>query len=131
MAFLLLGLVLLALKFTEYGPVATWSWWLVLAPFGLAVAWWSYSDHTGLTQRRAMARLEKRQSARRQRALEALGLGTRPSATRGASRASPVRAEPWGAPSRPGDAAPPLEGASMLDERAAVRPTPGDRDRDR
>ena len=126
MAFLLIGLVLLALKFTEYGPVAAWSWWVVLAPFALAVAWWHYSDSTGLTQRRAMAKLEKRQAGRRLRALEALGLGTRPPPR--ASRRSSARPEPWGPPSRPGDAAPPLEGTSILDERS-VRSTPKDRDR--
>lgn len=75
MAFLLLGLALLALKFAEIGPVALWSWWVVLAPFGLAVAWWAYADSTGLTQRRAIAKMEKRRAERRQRDMEALGLG--------------------------------------------------------
>lgn len=75
MAFLLLGLALLALKFAEIGPVAGWPWWVVLAPFGLAVAWWSYADSTGLTQRRAIAKMEKRKADRRQRDMEALGLG--------------------------------------------------------
>lgn len=75
MAFLLLGLALLALKFAEIGPVATWSWWVVLAPFGMAVAWWGYADSTGLTQRRAIAKMEKRRAERRQRDMEALGLG--------------------------------------------------------
>jgi small Trp-rich protein len=37
MAFLILGILLLTLKLAEFGPVAAWSWWLVLAPFGLAV----------------------------------------------------------------------------------------------
>lgn len=75
MAFLLLGLALLALKFAEIGPVADWSWWVVLTPFGLAVAWWGYADSTGLTQRRAIAKMEKRKAERRQRDMEALGLG--------------------------------------------------------
>ena len=38
MAFLILGMLLLALKLAEFGPVATWSWWVVLLPFGLATA---------------------------------------------------------------------------------------------
>jgi small Trp-rich protein len=76
MAFLLLGLLLLGMKAAEFGPVATWSWWVVLAPFGLAVLWWAFADGSGLTQRRAMAKLEKRQAERRQRDMEALGLTT-------------------------------------------------------
>ncbi len=42
MAFLILGILLLALKLAEFGPVATWSWWVVLLPFGLATAWWGF-----------------------------------------------------------------------------------------
>jgi small Trp-rich protein len=74
MAFLLLGLALLAMKFAEFGPVAAWSWWIVLAPFALAVAWWAWADSTGLTQRRAIAKLEQRKLDRRQRDMHALGL---------------------------------------------------------
>ncbi|MBP6814388.1 MAG: TIGR04438 family Trp-rich protein [Burkholderiaceae bacterium] len=75
MGFLLLGLALLAMKFAEFGPVAAWSWWLVLTPFGLAVIWWAYADATGLTQRRAIAKMDKRKAERRERDMEALGLG--------------------------------------------------------
>ncbi len=39
MAFLILGILLLALKLAEFGPVGAWSWWVVLLPFGLATAW--------------------------------------------------------------------------------------------
>lgn len=76
MAFLLLGLALLGLKIAEIGPVATLSWWLVLAPFALAVAWWGFADSSGLTQRRAIEKMERRKVERRQRDMEALGLGT-------------------------------------------------------
>lgn len=74
MGFLLLGLALLAMKAAEFGPVANWSWFIVLAPFGLAVLWWAFADSTGLTQRRAIAKMEKRKVDRRQRDMEALGL---------------------------------------------------------
>ena len=77
MAFLLLGIVLLVLKIADIGAVAGWSWWIVLAPFALAVAWWALSDKLGLTQRRAMEQMERKKDARRQRNLEALGLGPR------------------------------------------------------
>ena len=75
MAFMILGIALLAMKLAEFGPVAAWDWWWVLAPFGLAVLWWALADKMGLTQRRAMEKMEERKVARRNRNLEALGLG--------------------------------------------------------
>jgi small Trp-rich protein len=77
MAFLFVGLLLLALKLTEIGPVATWGWTWVLLPFGLAIVWWAIADKTGLTRRRAMRKMDERKAERRQRSLEQLGLGTR------------------------------------------------------
>lgn len=77
MAFLILGILLLALKLAEVGPVAGWPWWGVLLPFGLTVAWWGLSDKLGLTQRRAMKQMERKKAVRRLRNLEALGLGPR------------------------------------------------------
>ena len=78
MAFLILGIVLLAMKLGEFGPGADWSWWLVLGPFGLAVLWWNFADSVGLTQRRAMDKMEAKKIERRDRNLEALGLVVRP-----------------------------------------------------
>lgn len=77
MAFLILGILLLAMKLAELGPVAGWAWWIVLAPFALAVAWWGLADSTGLTQRRAMDKMERLKAERRDRNLEALGTGPR------------------------------------------------------
>jgi small Trp-rich protein len=77
MAMLILGILLLAMKLAEFGPVATWAWWVVLAPFGLAVLWWGFADSIGLTQRRAMDKMEQKKIERRSRNLEALGLGPR------------------------------------------------------
>lgn len=77
MWFLLLGLVLLAMKMGEFGPGANWSWIWVLLPFGLAVAWWSFSDAIGLTQRREIDKMEDRKVERRAKALEALGIDSR------------------------------------------------------
>lgn len=71
MLFLLVGIVLLALKWLEVAPVATWSWWLVLLPFALAAAWWTFSDASGRTSRKAAERDEERKQARvdKQRAM--------------------------------------------------------------
>jgi small Trp-rich protein len=77
MWFLLVGLLLLAMKLGEFGPGANWSWTWVLLPFGLAVLWWSFSDAVGLTQRRAMDKMDDRKAERRSRAMEALGINSR------------------------------------------------------
>jgi len=78
MPFLAVGVLLLLLKVAELGPVADWSWWLVLAPFAAAAVWWQIADSTGYTQRKAIEKMEKRKTDRRDRALEALGHSARP-----------------------------------------------------
>ena len=67
-----LGLVLLLLKYIEWGPVALWSWWWVLSPFALAAIWWTWADATGYTKRKAMEADDKRREERRARTKEAL-----------------------------------------------------------
>ncbi|HSM22628.1 MAG TPA: TIGR04438 family Trp-rich protein [Rubrivivax sp.] len=74
MVLVIVGVLLLAAKLAEFGPTAGWSWWIVAAPFVGAVLWWQFADATGLTQRRAMQKMEDRKAQRRDRALEALGL---------------------------------------------------------
>ena len=64
MFFLALGIVLLLCKVLEVGPLATWSWWLVLAPFALAALWWTLADRFGYTARKASERDEARKHAR-------------------------------------------------------------------
>jgi small Trp-rich protein len=77
MYFLGVGVILLLLKYLQIGPVALWSWWVVLAPFGLAMAWWFYADASGYTKRKAMEKMDKRVADRQAKAREALGLGKR------------------------------------------------------
>ncbi len=72
MYFLGLGLLLLAMKYQAMGPVANWSWWVVLLPFGLAVVWWSWADSSGYTKRKAMQREDRRRDKRRERTKMAL-----------------------------------------------------------
>jgi small Trp-rich protein len=67
MYLVVLGIIGITMKWLEYGPVATWPWWLVLSPFALAMAWWTYADVSGRTARAAMAREEKRRLARIER----------------------------------------------------------------
>ena len=59
-----LGLVLMAMNYLAYGPVAAWSWIWVLTPFALAVAWWAWADASGYTKRRAMERELERKNDR-------------------------------------------------------------------
>jgi len=73
MYFLGLGLALIAMKYLEIGPVAGWSWWWVLTPFALAVAWWAWADSSGYTKRKAMERENERRQDRIDRQKTAIG----------------------------------------------------------
>jgi len=75
--FLIIGVLLLAGKLAEIGPMGEWSWWVVLAPFGMATMWWAIADSMGFTQRKAMKRMDDRKEKRRMEAMEALGLNKR------------------------------------------------------
>lgn len=77
MYLLVLGIALSVLKYLEVGLVAQWSWWWVLSPYGLAVAWWAWADATGYTKRRAMDRMQERKQARLDKQKAALGLQPR------------------------------------------------------
>lgn len=77
MYFLGLGVILLGLKFLEIDPVAAWSWWWVLSPFALAVAWWAWADSSGYTKRKAMQREDARRQARIEHNKDAIGTNYR------------------------------------------------------
>ena len=77
MYFLGLGLVFLLLKYLEIGPVAALSWWWVLTPFALAVAWWAWADASGYTKRKAMQREDQRRQDRIDRSKTAIGTMTK------------------------------------------------------
>ena len=75
MLFLGLGLILSAMKWLLYmEPVASWPWYFVLAPFALAIAWWSWADWSGYTKRKAVERENTRKQARIDKSREALGM---------------------------------------------------------
>jgi small Trp-rich protein len=73
MYFVGLGLVLMAMKFLDFGPVAGLSWLWVLSPFALAMAWWAWADASGFTAKRAMERENERKNARIARNRENIG----------------------------------------------------------
>jgi small Trp-rich protein len=72
-----LGVLLILLKVADFGPVGLWSWWVVLAPFVIAVFWWAWADSTGWTQRRAMDRMDEKKEERRKKNLANLGMDER------------------------------------------------------
>lgn len=78
MWFLVLGVLGVLLKYFEVGPMGQWSWWIVLIPFPLAMAWWSYADWSGYTKRKAVERQDERKRERIERQRSQLGmLGSR------------------------------------------------------
>jgi small Trp-rich protein len=74
MLFLVLGIVLLAMKYLEIEPVAAWGWIYVLAPFGLAVVWWAWADWSGYTKRKVVQREDAKKQARIDKQRENIGL---------------------------------------------------------
>ncbi len=77
MFFLIAGVALLLMKYLQVGFVADLSWWWVLSPFALAVAWWAWADVSGYTKRKAMQKMEEKKQARVDKQREALGLKNR------------------------------------------------------
>ena len=82
MLFLGLGIILLVMKYLEFGPVAEWSWYVVLSPFALAAACWTWADLSGYTKRKAVERENARKQARIDKNREQLGLGPKKSGRR-------------------------------------------------
>ena len=76
MWFLMLGLLGVALKYFEIGFVASLSWWIVLIPFALAVAWWSWADASGYTKRKVVEKENQRRQDRIDRQRSNLGMLT-------------------------------------------------------
>jgi len=71
MGFLAIGVVLLLMKWLEFGPVAHWSWWIVLLPFGLALVWFEVVEpFFGLDKKKAHNDLEKVKQERIRKGLE-------------------------------------------------------------
>ena len=72
-----IGIILLAMKYLEFGPVAQWPWWIVLSPFALAVAWWAWADASGYTKKKAVEKENARKQARIDKSRESLGIQTK------------------------------------------------------
>ncbi|MFZ5525424.1 MAG: TIGR04438 family Trp-rich protein [Pseudomonadota bacterium] len=83
MWFVVIGVAMLVMNLAGIGPVGAWTWredwWLLLMPFGLAILWWLWADSSGWTQRKAMEKVDAKRDARRDKALDALGMGPKKS----------------------------------------------------
>ena len=77
MYFLGIGILLMALKYLEISQVATWSWFVVLSPFALAVVWWAWADFSGYTKKKAVQKENARKKARIDKSREALGIASK------------------------------------------------------
>jgi small Trp-rich protein len=77
MYLLILGLALMLLKYLGVGFLVEVSWWWVLAPFALAVAWWAWADSSGYTKRKAMEKMDLKKKERLEKQREALGVKPR------------------------------------------------------
>jgi small Trp-rich protein len=83
MFFDIVGVLIILLNLLGIGPFGDWTWtltgdlWKFCVPFGLAAAWWVWSDVSGLNKRREIERMEERKRNRRKDNLTALGLDTR------------------------------------------------------
>ncbi len=74
MWFVVIGVILLLLKWLELGPVATWSWWIVLAPFALALVWFEVLEPLlGLDKKKAHSELDKIKEERIKKSLQRPG----------------------------------------------------------
>lgn len=74
MFFLLVGVAMLVMKYLEFGPVASLSWFIVLSPFALAVVWWAWADSSGYTKRKEVEKMDKRRQDRIDRQRDAMGM---------------------------------------------------------
>ena len=74
MYLLALGILGLALKYLQIGPVANFSWGLVMLPFALAVVWWALADASGYTQRKELKKMDDRKKKRHNKHRVAMGL---------------------------------------------------------
>lgn len=85
MWFVVLGCLLVLLKWAGLTAVAEWGWLWVLSPFAVAALWWLVADATGLTKQRESEKEKRRVEKRRERHLENMGLLFKKKGSRGST----------------------------------------------
>ncbi|MBL8519856.1 MAG: TIGR04438 family Trp-rich protein [Betaproteobacteria bacterium] len=62
MPFVILGVILLLMWLLDIGPVGSWKWYWVLAPFAVAFIWWeAIVPLIGWDKRQAAQKMQKDQ----------------------------------------------------------------------
>lgn len=68
MYLLIIGFLLVLLKFMDINPVANWSWWVVLSPFFIILFWWEVIERVfKLREKREAAKLVAERKERQDR----------------------------------------------------------------
>ncbi|MFM2111929.1 MAG: hypothetical protein RLZZ271_589 [Pseudomonadota bacterium] len=75
MYFVIIAVILTALKLMEVLPFANLGWFWIAALFILASIWWFWADSSGYTKRKQQERMDDKVKKRVERQKEALGLG--------------------------------------------------------
>ena len=81
MFFIIIGVLLIALRIAGVSPMANWNLdlfgdlWKLVLPFVLGLVWWAWSDASGWTKRREMEKDDERRAERRARNIDNLGMG--------------------------------------------------------
>ncbi|MBL8516063.1 MAG: TIGR04438 family Trp-rich protein [Betaproteobacteria bacterium] len=65
MYLLIIGFLLVLLKFMDINPVSQWSWWWVLSPFIIILIWWEVIERVfKLREKREEAKLVEERKER-------------------------------------------------------------------
>jgi small Trp-rich protein len=55
-----IAVLILLMKILDFGPVANWAWWWVLAPFGVLFLWWEFiAPAIGWNKRKAEQKMAR------------------------------------------------------------------------
>jgi small Trp-rich protein len=76
MYLLSLAVLLSLLRYFEVGPFANLGWAWIIAVYVATALWWSWSDWSGYTARRAQERMDRRKAERLGRQRDQLGVAS-------------------------------------------------------
>ena len=74
MYLLILGVILMLMKYLGVEFMTSVSWWWVLSPFALAVVWWAWADSMGYTKKKEMDKMDLRKAERIEKQRAAMGM---------------------------------------------------------
>lgn len=77
MFFIVIAVILIALKLMEVMPFVNLGWAWIVALFVMASIWWFWADSTGFTKRKQQERMDDKVKKRVERQKESLGLSVK------------------------------------------------------